>query len=74
MLNSLLEAATLGVLIVMAVSPAIFLLCIANETWKKGVSILLFIVSLAGFIGLKYTYDENPPQVNHLYNYGETTE
>ncbi len=71
MLNSMIEAFTLGTLIIMAISPAVFLLCICKETWQKVVAVCFFVVSLAGFIGLKYQYDQNPPQNITLNNYGE---
>ena len=68
------QAVLLGALIVMSISPAIFLLCIASRTLHKVIAVILFVVSLTGFIGLKYTYDnDTPAQVNHLYNYGEKT-
>lgn len=59
MVASFLQALELGLLIVMAVSPAIFLLCIANTSLHKLVSVGLFVVSLAGFIGLKYNYEQD---------------
>jgi hypothetical protein len=66
------EACILAVWIMMAISPGVFLLCISTETWQKAVTILCLVISLMGFIGLKYTYDKTPPaQVNHLHNYGE---
>lgn len=73
MLNNMRESFELGLLIVMAISPAIFLLCIAVEIKHKIIAVALFVVSLAGFLGLKCKFDELPPaQVNNLYNYGET--
>ena len=72
--NNLVSAVLLGVLIVMAVSPAIFLLCVAHCVWHKIVAVCLFVVSLTGFIGLKYNFDATPTQINNLYNYGEEIE
>ena len=75
MIDNFRDALELGLLIVMSISPAIFLLCIAEKQVHKIIAVILFVISLTGFIGLKYMHDALPPaQVNHLYNYGETTE
>jgi hypothetical protein len=72
MIQTMSEAFMLGALIVMAVSPAIFLLCVASKNAHKAIAVCLFVVSLAGFIGLKYVYDKVPQTVNNLYYEGTT--
>ncbi len=72
--NGIQNAFLLGILIVMSASPAIFLLCIADKFWHKALAICLFVISLAGLIGLKQYFDATPTQINNLYNYGEKIE
>lgn len=57
-----------AVYLLMAASPAIWMLCIATARIDRILAVVVLAVSLIGFIGLS---EVSPPkQINHLYSNG----
>lgn len=71
-IEQVLDILAYVLLIMAAISPAVWLLCAATTVGHRVAAVTLLLFSLLGYMGLENTRPAK--QVNNLYNYGEPIE